>query len=431
MIDAKLTKPLISILFLFPGMSLGRSVSLSAEDVFDAYTNATKQSLLYREKLAYKSEGTLITKLPERYKLPKDVRVFEWSVFRDGVRLHSRQKSTTFEDDQIDILNHKRECLLGDEHCFTFTHGVAPWVHAYTKNRLGKAFGSLSPLDKASAGYIPELTMKPLWEVMEGTSAVLKLRENVEVIDGHETYVLEIETPNLGHYTLWIDYNCGYNLRRYVVRRTGSDLLKGKPLSTPPRPRAPGSPRIYSFARSELTNTLDSVKIENIGGLFVPVEGRVVSHHIHTNGEERTRTWTLKRSEFDLNPDFDNYEKAFDTGIPDGTRVVSVDHGFGIPYIWVDGKMVADVDDLVIAELDKTAQQIMADGDVPPKLGSFKKTDANDLEPNKVTDTNAEAAESQPELLAESNGPPVVALILIGLVIAGVVGLIVFRKLKA
>lgn len=288
MINAKLTKPLISILLLFAGMSFGRSVSLSAEDVFDAYKNAMKQSLLYREKLAYKSKETKTDKLPERYKLPTDVVVFEWSVFRDGVRLHSRRESTAFEDGQI-IHNQKRECLLGDEHSFTVTHGVPPfWVQAYTKDRLGVTFDNLSSLDATSAGYIPRGAMKTLCDVVEDTSAVLKLRENAELIDGHETYVLELKTPNLGHYTLWIDYNCGYNLRRYVVRRTGSDLVRGRPLSKPPRPPTRGAPLIYSLARSELTNTLDSVKIENIGGLFVPVEGRVVSHSIYTNGEERT-----------------------------------------------------------------------------------------------------------------------------------------------
>lgn len=93
--------------------------------------------------------------------------------------------------------------------------------------------------------------------------------------------------------------------------------------------------------------------------------------------------------------------------------------------------MVADVDDLVIAELDKTAQQIMADGDLPAKLGSFTNTHTPDEEPNAVGDTHTEVAESQSEVLAESHGLSVVVLLLIGLPIMGVVGLLAFRKLKA
>jgi hypothetical protein len=252
----------------------------------------------------------------------------------------------------------------------------------------------------------------------------------VEVIDGHETYVLELKTPNLGHLTLWIDHKSGYNLRRFVTRKTGTDLVRGQPLNTPPRPPDEDVPLIHHLPITELISTLDSVRIENIDGHFIPVEGRITSCSIRSNGEELTIEETVKRSEIDLNPDFDKYERAFVLDIPDGTRVYNRDLGRVVPYVWRKGKVMADVDDHVIAELDKITQQILADGDLPPKLGSFKKTDANDLEPNKVVDMNEEAAKSQPEVLADSNGLPVVALILIVLAIVGVAGVLVFRKLK-
>ncbi|MHC4569361.1 MAG: hypothetical protein ACYTE3_26850, partial [Planctomycetota bacterium] len=219
---------------------------------------------------------------------------------------------------------------------------------------------------------------------------------------------------------------------RYVVRRTGSDLVNGKRLDTPMRSPGRDVPLIRRLPRTKLVIALDSVKIENIDGIFVPVEGRVRINTVRSNGEEETSVATFKRSEIDLNPDFDKYEGAFVLDVPDGTPVNYVDFfGTGVRYVWQNGKMVADVDDLVIAELDKTAQQIIADGDAPAKLGTFKKTDANDQEPNAVGDTSEKVAESQREVLAESNGLPIVVLILIGLAIIGVVGLLVFRKLKA
>jgi hypothetical protein len=217
-----------------------------------------------------------------------------------------------------------------------------------------------------------------------------------------------------------------------VVRRTGSDLVNGKRLDTPMRSPGRDVPLIRRLPRTKLVIALDSVKIENIDGIFVPVEGRVRINTVRSNGEEETSVATFKRSEIDLNPDFDKYEGAFVLDVPDGTPVNYVDFfGTGVRYVWQNGKMVADVDDLVIAELDKTAQQIIADGDAPAKLGTFKKTDANDQEPNAVGDTSEKVAESQREVLAESNGLPIVVLILIGLAIIGVVGLLVFRKLKA
>ena len=85
----------------------------------------------------------------------------------------------------------------------------------------------------------------------------------------------------------------------------------------------------------------------------------------------------------------------------------------------------------MIEEFDKTTEQIMANGDVPVKLGSFANTDTPDEEPNAVRDTHTEVAESQSEVLAESRGPSAAVPILIGLAVIGVVGLLVFRKLKA
>jgi hypothetical protein len=430
MVNVKLIKSLVPILFLFTGIGFGRSVSLSAEDVFDAYKSAMKQSLLRRGKVAFKSKATQTTKIPARYNVPAKVLVGKWSVFRDSVRMHSRRETYEYEHGQLKPKNKIREYLLENDHGYAITHGVTP-LYVFTKDRVGGAFNNLSVVERAFEGYILGDTLKLFWDYLEDNTVALKLRENVEIIDGHETYVLEFKTANLGHFTLWIDYNGGYNLRRFVTRKTGTDLVRGQPLNTPPRPPDGDVPLIHSLPITELTSTLDSVRIENIDGHFIPVEGRITSRSIRSNGEELTIEETVRRSEIDLNPDFDKYENAFVLDVPDGTHVYYRNLGRGIPYVWRKDKVMADVDDLVIAELDKTAQQILADGDVPPKLGSFKKTDTNDKEPNTVTDTNAEAAETQPQVMAQSQGLLVVALILIGFAIVGIAGLLVFRKVKA
>jgi len=436
MTDATMSKFLITVLLLSPGVSFGRSLSMSAEEVFDAYKSAMKQSLLRRGKVAYKAEGTMGTKFPSRYKRPETGTAAKRSIFVDGARIHVRKGWNVVEDGHSKI--RIRECLLTTEHSFAATHGVPPYmIVANKRQRRREALLALSWVELAFEGYmLVDYDAKPLWEVIEDASVSPKLRKDLELIDGHETYVLEFKTPNRGHYTLWVDPNCGFNLRRCVLRLTGSDLFLGKPLSTPrelPPPRqATDFTRFLRLPRKIWTKTLDSVKIENIDGFFVPVEGRVTNINVHSNGEELIYVATNRLTEIDLNPDFDKYENPFVLGVPDGTRVIYEDlEGAGVPYLWVDGKMVADVDDLVIAELDKTAQQIIADGDVPPKLGSFKKTDANDQEPNTVIETDANVAESKPEVLAESNGLSIVVMILIGLAIIGVAGVLVFRKLKA
>jgi hypothetical protein len=261
--------------------------------------------------------------------------------------MHSHQEWEIFEDGRATSKRRVRENLMGQEHNYVVVHSMSPLeVIASTKNRLEAAFGELGAVDRAFHGYIPSDATEPLWDVLEGTTVTMKLGESVEVIDGHETYVLEIETANLGHYALWIDYNCGFNLRRYVVRRTGSDLVNGKRLDTPMRSPGRDVPLIRRLPRTKLVIVLDSVKIENIDGIFVPVEGRVRINTVRSNGEEETSVDTFKRSEIDLNPDFDKYEGAFVLDVPDGTPVNYVDfYGTGVRYVWQNGKMVPDVDD--------------------------------------------------------------------------------------
>ncbi|MHC4170116.1 MAG: hypothetical protein ACYSWQ_24470, partial [Planctomycetota bacterium] len=163
MFTGRLIRSLISILLPFAGMSFGRSVSLSAEDVFDAYKNAMKQSLLHRGKVAYKSEGTMSFKIPARYKMPTEVIAIERSFLSDGLRMHSHQEWEVFEDGRVASKRRVRETLMDQEHKYAVVHSMSPLeVIASTKNRLAAAFGELGAVDSAFHGYIPSDATEPL-----------------------------------------------------------------------------------------------------------------------------------------------------------------------------------------------------------------------------------------------------------------------------
>ena len=65
---------------------------------------------------------------------------------------------------------------------------------------------------------------------------------------------------------------------------------------------------------------------------------------------------------------------------------------------------------------------------------SVSKTDASDDETDSIPDTqpetHADISEAQRDILSQSHALPVIVLILIGLLIIGVVGWLVFSKLR-
>jgi hypothetical protein len=194
----------------------------------------------------------------------------------------------------------------------------------------------------AVLGYMEGDSYTPLWEVLKGTPD-MQLRDAMEVVDGHETYVLESKT-NHGHYIAWFDPNCGFNLRRFIVRRSGTDLLNGKPVNSPPAPirLPPGvKPSQPHGTVIEHVFTFDSVNFRNIDGFFLPDEGKCTIYRKYSNGEEMTHRNTFRILEIDFNPDFENIENAFVPDIPNGTRVFDTDFPNQPPqYVWKYGKLV-------------------------------------------------------------------------------------------
>lgn len=102
----------------------------------------------------------------------------------------------------------------------------------------------------------------------------------------------------------------------------------------------------------------------------------------------------------------------------------------GLVYIWADGRFILEAGLEAIEDIDKATQQIISNGDVPPKLGSIKEIETKNGEPNTVGNTQANDLESQPEILSETSFSPVMLLIPLGLLIIAVIGWQVFRRLK-
>ena len=338
-------KLLLSVLLLLGSVSYGQSKPLNATDILDAYKNAMENSLIHRERSTYKAKDILNVRKPARF-LVKPSEVLQYTYLRDRDRIDYRNEFSMFDGDQLIPLSTKqfvRDKKIGLRASHSMYRGSSWSVNTYSKELWRHTLINGGLCEGALTGYIDGDAIKPLWEVLEGESD-LRLRDEMEVIDGHKTYVLESKT-NHGHYTLWIDPNSGFNLRRCIVHRSGNDIYNNQPLPLPPispsLPTLSDVPLRPQLPVVEHTVKVDSIKIENIDGIFIPVEVTVTLNRKYSNGEKIAHIWSHKRFDIDLDPDFSKIEGAFVFNVPNGTRVRNRDiPGGGVPQVWQNGEII-------------------------------------------------------------------------------------------
>jgi hypothetical protein len=295
------------------------------------------------------------------------------------------------------------------------------------------AYGGYNTLDGVFWGDKKEIP-----RILDQSSDI-SLRSKMEEANGTYCYVIDAITPN-GKYSLWIDPEHGYNIAKAKVHKTGDDLLYGKPISQHRRRttnRSGGAkytgPRRTGNRREEFSFSLDRVEFQQVGDCWVPVE----AYYQHTTKFDDGRVLVERKHDkrvfIDLEPDFEAVG-AFVPDIPDGMRIL-LEGAPGITYEWQAGEIVPVVDKLVIADLDRMTDEIMAEGPVSSKPVSVKKSDTLDEESHVASDMQppAQASESasQPEVLAESGMSPIfLLLITIGMLILGIIAWLVLRRHK-
>ena len=263
----------------------------------------------------------------------------------------------------------------------------------------------------------------------------ISLREKTEQVSESECYVIEAVTQH-GEYTVWIDPEHGYNIARAKLEKDKRDIAwNGKTINEldPINPDAPTNIRRGFGKKVGLSFSLQKVRFEKIGDIWVPMEADYEYEKTYEDGRVVIVTNHHKRTEINLNPDF-TAVRAFIPDILNGAKAY-IEGVTSIGYRWIDGKLVPDVDDAVIAEIDKMAEEIMAEGKVPPSLATAQKPEHAPNEPNITIDTQPKVevniSEIPREIPAESTPSLVWAFLLAGVVIIGVIVWLVFRRRKA
>jgi len=249
----------------------------------------------------------------------------------------------------------------------------------------------------------------------------LSVRSALERVGAVDCYAIDAKSKH-GAYTIWLDPEHGYGIAKAIVRKGPEDLRWGRPRSH------------YINPVDNSTDVTQNVRFECVDGIWFPMEFECSSTEKSKN-ETLSGCTQYKVVYLDVNPDH-NAAGSFRLDrldIQDGTRV-KIAEAPRIRYTWQDGKIIPDVDEYVIDEIDKMAEEIMAEGQVPVGLED-KKTKAapNDLTATANTQpkTQVDAIKTRPEVVAESGSLPIVLVIIISFLIIGLIAWMVFRRLKA
>lgn len=173
------------------------------------------------------------------------------------------------------------------------------------------------------------------------TGRDVRVREQAEEVDGVACRVVE-GAAETGRYVLWID-PVDYVVRRATVEKSPGDTLHGSPI-----------PKVASASEDpySLSIELKDVKTESVEGHVIPVSATLLWRIHKETGVKRLTTFQARRSDITLNPDFEKEGAFVMDGIPDGTRVVSMDNQ-NLRYVWLEGKAVFDATPAAVAEIDR------------------------------------------------------------------------------
>jgi len=174
----------------------------------------------------------------------------------------------------------------------------------------------------------------------------LRLRDNMELINGHQTYVLEAQDKE-NTYVMWIDPEYGFNPRKIEMIKYND----GK--------------RDISESKRHLV--VNDINIEKINGKYIIMSAEIMYKRERYEGGTKKASFSVRRTNVNFNPDFSKAAKEFWEGVPDGTPVFfeGDERGIqGVRYEWFNGQVRAKVDEAFLDQLDQSIDTVKTDSSV-------------------------------------------------------------------
>jgi len=182
-------------------------------------------------------------------------------------------------------------------------------------------------------GYLPT-DVQPIATILKNAEGVVLL-ERMEDVDGSACHVIEGRTDH-GTYKLWIDPERDYRLRRAIVDKGPGHPYFGKIIST----QVPEDQEDRTTASVHIE--LSDVRLEKIGGRFIPVAETETTTTRRVSGKESHSRIVVTRSQIDRSPDFEKLGAFVMDEVPEGTRLTSFDlDDPTYAYEWHDGRAVS------------------------------------------------------------------------------------------
>ena len=246
----------------------------------------------------------------------------------------------------------------------------------------------------------------------------LRIIGDQEEVCGSPCYVLEAVTE-YGKVTAWIASNKGYNALKWIIHRTSGDFLDDKTLS--------------EKGLKTSNSAFEATEVQEIDSQYVITKGFFTETGINQDGEKTIRNNEYKRTEVDLNPDFEALG-AFQINLPEGT-VVSNEDIPSIKFVWSNGKLVPKTGHLVIEDIDKEVCRLFNENKSKPETKELK--DIPDTQPfvqletkkpEIPLDTNTQPAVQEVEPETKSSSFSLFGSVIVILLIVTVISLLVLRQ---
>ncbi len=252
----------------------------------------------------------------------------------DGRRLDSVATRYRIENGQPKHVQNARRLFTGEQYLYHQEEIDSSGRHAYalySPEEARDVMGYFYLWGSVLLGYM-DTDHRPVAQILKDSPATI-LRDKMEDVDGFACHVIEGSTDH-GTYQIWVDPKCDYRIRRAIVNKGDGDMYYGRPIG-----KDTSGDDWKNIVR--VRNEISDVRLEKIGGHFIPVTETQVGSTLRTNGKEGRHKEVVKRSAIDANPDFEKLGAFMTDEVPEGTRLWMFDpNNTSYGYEWRNGKAV-------------------------------------------------------------------------------------------
>jgi hypothetical protein len=170
-----------------------------------------------------------------------------------------------------------------------------------------------------------------------------KISDGDVLIDGAACVLVEGEGET-GAFSLWIDKESGLMRKALLSKKKGDRLFQARlpEESVAATKDASGKESFIKVVMEKSTTTIDQVRIKKEGGTWIPVGGRQTNSSEYRAGEKHTGTVVVDFQVALKAPSFVEGGAFAMDGVPEGTRVHTMEKGDPRPYRWSNGKVVME-----------------------------------------------------------------------------------------